>query len=466
MRRFVCFLVVLIPVLLNAQEEVQPLIPGPDEKKVITTGYGETAESALDNALRNAVEEATGALISGTTKIENDEIVEDKVLSLSRGFIKDYRKLSETKSDDEYKTVVAALVTEKQILETLKAEGIKVEYVTASVFEQYQAWDRMKNDELALAKSLFNLETDQGHNSVYEYKMIMDNPKREGGKYRVQGTLKGRFNANYAIEYQNLKNILSELAMETIEMKYTLPMAYNVAPGSSRTITYNRYMFKTYYKNKKGKIKSDSRSVDMILPEVEQEIIGKRAAESANRSRANLKFVANQEANPVYGLFFKKYEKPFTQEDKNRLNNSRYDRVELVYDFFEKDYSPYIFVIMEGSTLLSDAKYITFYKFMNEETLQVLKNYIAEIFENTHCKIVYEMDGVENVELIPEKYYSQVFSLYPELWSDKADILYNGYVFFKRDDLVFSFPVEQVFAAEAFAKIRQVSVEPWFETEK
>ncbi|HPE87670.1 MAG TPA: hypothetical protein PLS41_10145, partial [Bacteroidales bacterium] len=160
------------------------------------------------------------------------------------------------------------------------------------------------------------------------------------------------------------------------------------------------------------------------------------------------------------------YEKPFTQEDKNRLNNSRYDRVELVYDFFEKDYSPYIFVIMEGSTLLSDAKYITFYKFMNEETLQVLKNYIAEIFENTHCKIVYEMEGAENVELIPEKYYSQVFSLYPELWSDKADILYNGYVFFKRDDLVFSFPVEQVFSAEAFSKIRQVSVEPWFEKEK
>ena len=465
MKHLYLFIAFLLPVAIFAQEGSTSLIAEPGQKKVITTGYGETAEQALDNALRNAVEQATGALISSTTKTENDDIVEDKVLSLSRGFIKDYRKLSETKQDGEYKTVVAALITEKQIIETLEAQGMKVEYNTASVFEQYQAWDKMKADELELAKSLFDLHNFENHSTVYEYKIVMDGPKRQGDNYRVGGTLKGRFNKNYQIEFQNLKNILSELAMEAIEMDFKLPLSYNVAAGSSQTVTYNRYMFKTYYKNKKGKIKSDSKSVDMILPQVEQRIISKRNA-LGNRAGARMKFVGNQEANMLYGLGFKKYKKVLSQEDKNRLNNYRYDNVELVYDFFEKDFSPYLFVIMEGSSYLTDAKKITFYKFMNKETVDVIKNYMAEIFENIHCKVVFEMDGSENVEYIPDAYYGQIFSMGSELWSDKAQILYEGYIFFKREDLIFNIPVEKVFPADEFRKIKQVNVEPYFELKK
>ncbi len=463
MKQILLFGIMIFSIATFAQEDSQILISQPGEKKIITTGYGETVEKALDDALRNAVEQATGALISSTTKIENDDILEDKVLSLSRGFIKEYRKLSETAMEDEYKVVVSALVTEKQILETLEAEGVNVDYNTANVFQQYQAWDKMKADELELAKSLFDLHNFENHSTVYEYKIVMDGPKREGDRYRVGGTLKGRFNQNYQIEFQNLKNILSELAAEAIEMDFKIPLSYNVAAGSSNTILYNRYMFKTYYKNKKGKIKSNSKSVDLILPKVEQKMIRKSAALSDRRESATMKFVGNQEANVLYGLGFKKYEKQLTQEDKNRLNSNHYNNVELVYDFFEKDFSPYLFIIMEGSSYFADAKKITFYKFMNQETVKVIKNYMAEIFENIHCKVVYEMDGMDDVEFIPDSYYSQIFSLYPQLWSDKAQILYNGYIFFKNDDLIFNTKVERVFGGEDFGKIKQVKVVPYFE---
>ncbi len=92
------------------------------EKKIVADGYGSTPDEALTAALQNAVEQAAGSYVSSMTEIENDEIVKDEVLSLSHGFIKEHRKLSESKFDDEYKVVVAAIIVEKQMIKSLEAE--------------------------------------------------------------------------------------------------------------------------------------------------------------------------------------------------------------------------------------------------------------------------------------------------------------------------------------------------------
>jgi len=105
-----------------------PLVAGEGEKKVITSGYGKNPDEALTQALRNAVEEAVGTYMTSTTRIENDELIEDKVLSLSRGFIKDFKKLAEMKVEDETKVTVSAIVTEDQIIETLTASGVEVKF--------------------------------------------------------------------------------------------------------------------------------------------------------------------------------------------------------------------------------------------------------------------------------------------------------------------------------------------------
>jgi hypothetical protein len=455
------FIATIFTLSLYAQnEEPSALIPGDDEKKVIATGYGETMESALENALRNAVEEAAGAFMSSTTIVENDEIIKDEVLSLSHGFIKEYRKLAESKELGEFKTVVAALVTEKQILKTLEAKGIKVDYNAASVFEQYQAWDRMKNDELALAKSLFEIKNIKDFGVAYDYQVAVREPERRGNDYIVKADIVAKSNNNYEAEYQNLKNILSELSYEVIETKYTMPMPYAVSANSSNTVTYNRYMYKVFSKNRRGKIKSKSHSLDMILPEFEHKIIGKRNAYNANRRNVTFKLVGKNSANQLLTLFFNKYEKELTTQDKNRLNDNQFNRYSLVYDFFEKEYSPYVLVLMEGSSMLSDCKFITFYKFLNEETIKVIKDYMTFIFEDNHCQVLFEM-GEKDDKFIPDAYYSQLFRPRFDIWSDEARCPYQGYVFFKQNDLSFKYPIEKKFSSDEFQKIKKVSIEPY-----
>ena len=139
--------------LLPAQEG--PLVAGEGEKKVITSGYGKNPDEALTQALRNAVEEAVGTYMTSTTRIENDDIIEDKILSLSRGFIKDFKSLTEDKMDDEYMVRVAAIITDTKILETLKASGVQVEFKGGLFFQQFAA-EKKQKEEISVVKIFSN----------------------------------------------------------------------------------------------------------------------------------------------------------------------------------------------------------------------------------------------------------------------------------------------------------------------
>jgi hypothetical protein len=202
------------------------------EKKVVADGYGASPELALNKALQNAVEQVAGSYVSSITEIENDEIIKDELLSLSHGFIKEYRKLSESKFDDEYKVVVAAIIVEKQVIKRLEASGVAVKYQTSGMVSDLKAWDRMKEEEYQMAKALFDVHEMKNYGIIWDYHLRMGEPQRSGTNYSIKGVLSAQTNANYSIEFYNLKRILSELALETEEMKYQIPVSHSVRQNS------------------------------------------------------------------------------------------------------------------------------------------------------------------------------------------------------------------------------------------
>ena len=81
---------------------------GEEEKEAITvvaTGMGVDSDAALKNALKNAVSQAVGSIIDSETMIKNDEIIEDKILSHSGGFVEKYDIVGEPKAKDGLVTV-------------------------------------------------------------------------------------------------------------------------------------------------------------------------------------------------------------------------------------------------------------------------------------------------------------------------------------------------------------------------
>jgi len=68
-------------------------------------------DRAIDDALRKAVEQALGTYIDAQTKVENYMVVEDRILSWSRGYVSNWKILSEMKKTPElYEVQVMATV--------------------------------------------------------------------------------------------------------------------------------------------------------------------------------------------------------------------------------------------------------------------------------------------------------------------------------------------------------------------
>ena len=98
-------------------------------QKVVAEGVGVDAKNALNDAFRNAVRQVVGAVIDAKTIVKDDEIIEDKILTFSAGFIKTYTKLSERQRDGLFRVKIEATVDRSNLIAKLKAANVTMKAV-------------------------------------------------------------------------------------------------------------------------------------------------------------------------------------------------------------------------------------------------------------------------------------------------------------------------------------------------
>ncbi len=79
---------------------------------------------AINDALRTAVEQAVGIILSSESVVENFQLLSDRVYTQSQGFIRDYKVLAESRSGNSYRVVVRATVSVSVLREDLQDLGI------------------------------------------------------------------------------------------------------------------------------------------------------------------------------------------------------------------------------------------------------------------------------------------------------------------------------------------------------
>jgi len=67
-------------------------------------------DRAIDDALRKAVEQASGVVVSSESVQENFQLVEDKILSRAKGYVKKYEIVKEQREEDIYRVSIQAQV--------------------------------------------------------------------------------------------------------------------------------------------------------------------------------------------------------------------------------------------------------------------------------------------------------------------------------------------------------------------
>jgi len=93
----------------------------------IVGGHKDQArEAALQNAFRRAVEQVVGVAVESKTVVKDSELLNDKIFSKSRGFIKTYRILAEKAEGDTYRMSVFASVSQHKLEQGLDDAGLLI----------------------------------------------------------------------------------------------------------------------------------------------------------------------------------------------------------------------------------------------------------------------------------------------------------------------------------------------------
>lgn len=81
-------------------------------------------DKAVDDALRKAVEQAVGTMVSSDTMTESYKVIHDKILARTTGYIEKYKILSERPEGDIYRVRVQAEVGKADLTSDLSALGL------------------------------------------------------------------------------------------------------------------------------------------------------------------------------------------------------------------------------------------------------------------------------------------------------------------------------------------------------
>lgn len=112
----------ILPLFILAQEEVKTVVV--EGTAMIGNDLAKARDEAIEDALRSAVEQGVGLLISSETLVKNFQVIEDRILSRSHGYVASYEIIQERKSGGIYRVKIKALVKIGEIKDDLVAIGL------------------------------------------------------------------------------------------------------------------------------------------------------------------------------------------------------------------------------------------------------------------------------------------------------------------------------------------------------
>jgi len=213
-----------------------------DDKTVTLTvsAQGQTQDEAKQNALRNAIEQAFGTFISSNTEILNDELVKDKIVSVSSGNIQNFEVISEVQiSDGGYATTLKATVSVTKLTSFVESKGVVVEFKGSILATNVK--QQMLNEQNEI-KSIRNIvgTCKEILDFSCDFSIVRGEPKQknnDNNNWAVPISINVKFNKNIEQFNQYLLNSIKGIAMSKDEVSQYNQLGkktYKIALGGDK----------------------------------------------------------------------------------------------------------------------------------------------------------------------------------------------------------------------------------------
>lgn len=169
---------------------------------LICNGEGATKDEATLNALRSALEQTYGTFVSSDTKVVNDELINDEIVSLGRGYVQNYQELAYYDRGNTKTITLQATISANQLETLAKNRGASHELAGNRFTMNIKiAQLRLKNAFKA-TEQLQSLLIDTYGRKLYDYDVDLGKPVYDKGRALLDVTVYCKTNANTVAFYK------------------------------------------------------------------------------------------------------------------------------------------------------------------------------------------------------------------------------------------------------------------------
>jgi hypothetical protein len=189
------------------------------EVTLTTIGTGKTLEEAKLNSYRSAIEQAFGAFISSETKILNDAVLKDEIVSLTNGNISKVENIADIKDkDNTWASTNKVTVSMNVLSKFVQNKGYESNFDGASFSYNVKL---MTLNERAEEKTVENIMSmfDKILVNIFDYEIETKEPVFAGNNYKIELLIKVKTNDNYDIAFKYLINSLKATQASVEEEK-------------------------------------------------------------------------------------------------------------------------------------------------------------------------------------------------------------------------------------------------------
>ncbi len=178
------------------------------QSSIITVGTGGTKEEAIQDALRSAVERAVGVYIYSSTEVENFQVVKDKIISASRGYVNNYEIVKE-----DLKEGVFFITLNVQVNVSSIQAAVRKDIKSVTIGEALKDYSLVKQrmEKIRKAEEIVNAVVLRPVDEAYSVDFIGYEIKSvRKDRVSLELAVKLSLNPFYWNEYYNVLNFLSE----------------------------------------------------------------------------------------------------------------------------------------------------------------------------------------------------------------------------------------------------------------